>query len=119
MIHTADVLFNWALWGAFTWYVISLVLHLRHRIPPRWYYGGDVIADAVILLHYILRTLDNGPHALTWATGFWAGALAYDWWQWRKHRDDDDDWGKRLKSWAKSHIPKPTVLRLRAGVGAA
>lgn len=35
-------------------------------------------------------------------------AVRRDYQRW-KNTDDDDEWKKRRKSWAKSHLPKPVV----------
>ena len=40
---------------------------------------------------------------------FWS----YKKWKWWKDRCDHDDQRKRLKDWAKSHLPKPVIIRLR------
>ena len=42
------------------------------------------------------------------------GLAAWDAWRWWKHRDDDDNHrGRRLKTWAKSKLPKPAARVVR------
>ena len=98
--------------AAMTVYVGGAVLSVVGKLPDKWYYAVRMAADGGMLIRQvILLGLEQQRFSL-WVP-FWLGLFWWDWRQWTKHRNDDDDWGDRVRSWVRSHIPKPTVVRIR------
>lgn len=96
------------------WYVLGMALNIRGRLSDRKYYAGRAIADGLGAIRILAHALHDGPSMWTAVGILFFGAFCYwDIWMYRRSDDDDDDWGRRLKSWAKSHIPRPTIVQLR------
>jgi hypothetical protein len=96
------------------WYFISLVLYVTGRMSERNFWWTRAIADGLAAVRVLTEGLHDGVQ--WWSSlsiAYFLAWLAFDVWRYRNSDDDDDDWGKRLKSWAKSHIPKPSIVVLR------
>jgi hypothetical protein len=81
-------------------------------LPAKWFWGSRLVADGIEILCQVAQLDQDGRRFSVWVSLF-LGYFAFDWWQWRKHRDDDDDQGERLRSWARSHLPRPQIIRIR------
>lgn len=94
-------------------YVYSKALQMSGHISARTEYALMMCGDAVMILRQLRQVVETGP-SLAFTVGGFAFFLWWDYRQWRKYRDDDDDdLGKRLRSWARSHIPRPELIRIR------
>lgn len=95
-----------------TLYAVSGILYVLDRLPAKWYYAARMVADGCCLAQsIILMRLETQRFSLL--IPLFVGLFALDWWMWRKHKDDDDDWGDRVRSWVRSHIPRPRLVQIR------
>ena len=91
-------------------------------LSQRRYYAARMWTDASQLVRSVAVYAHDGSRYVLPVVGFWVAMLWWDHREYRKHRDDDDDdLGKGVRSWARSHLPRPTIVRLRpieaAGAG--
>ena len=97
--------------------VVSLVMWTAAWLPPRTpksMAGRFAVGCLTLAVHAFL------VRQFLW---FWWDAAVFAvavWWWWKS--GGDDDWRKRRRkaaAWARSHLPRPTVVRIRLGpVGA-
>jgi hypothetical protein len=95
-------------------YGAALVAEVLGLIRRRTYFAVRMWTDAAILVCEIAVLIHDGLGIFFWLAAVAAGSLWWDHRMWRKCRDDDDDdLGKRLRSWARSHLPRPELIRIR------
>lgn len=105
----------------FAWPTLLLASIIRGFVPPRIYWlwatvGNGLYCVTFLLLGLLATTSGQRVASIVMVVGFGA-TTAISYWMWRKHKDDDDDFGNKLARWAKNKIlPKPKAVPVRQGL---
>ena len=96
--------------------LLGLTSLVRRHVPMRIFLQlGTISSGLVTAGNWLLSFLAQGNQRLFLGLigGVYGGATGYLYALWRKHKDDDDDFGKRAKRWLRNRLPKPTVRATR------